>query len=450
MNAKRARTGRRIAILGAGREGRAALGWLRVHEPDAELTVIAEQQPETEISPWLRPREQLIVEPLSAVRLQKYDLLVRSPGISPYREPLRIARERGAAFTTATNLWFAAHPGARTVCITGTKGKSTTAALLAHLLHAAGLRVRLAGNIGVPLLGCEITDVDWWVIELSSYQIADLEAHPDIAVILNLSPEHLDWHGSAEVYFADKLRLADLVRDGGLILNGADSELTRRFGGRRDLTWFGSERGLGGNGNSLQGDPGGLAIQMPASLPGRHNRMNAAAALAAAEAVGADRAAAIAAIATFEGLPHRLQVLGERGGITYVNDSIASTPVATAAALEALAGRTVVLLVGGFDRGVDWTPYLADFTRYCPRAIIGLPDSGARIVERLRAGGVRCANGLHVAADLGEGLQRARSAAQVGDVILLSPGAPSFPRFADYRARGQAFARVAGFPPFVE
>lgn len=442
--------GRLIAILGAGREGRAALSWLRAREPEARFTVIAEQPPEADFTGWLPAGVELRVEPLEANRLAAFDLLVRSPGISLHREPLRAARERGARFTTATNLWFAAHPAARTLCITGTKGKSTTSALTAHLLRACGARTQLAGNIGAPLLDCPDAGCDWWVIELSSYQIADLEAQPEIAVILNLSPEHLDWHGSVESYIADKLRLADLVRSGGLVLNAGDPELAERFGGREDVTWFGAEAGIHVTADGIFGGPQPLPVTMPATLQGRHNRLNVAAALTAVRLAGADVERAAEAVAGFTGLPHRLQVLGERDGITFVNDSIASTPVATAAALEALSGCPLVLIVGGFDRGLDWNRHLGDFRRHAPRAVIGVPDNGERILEALRAGGVECEAGFHTVDGLSEAMDIARELARPRGTVLLSPGAPSFPRFRDYRERGQAFARLAGFPPFEE
>jgi UDP-N-acetylmuramoylalanine--D-glutamate ligase len=439
--------GRRIAILGAGREGRAALAWLRARAAGAEITIIAEQAPEAGFGAALRPRERLLVEPLDSARLLEFDLLIRSPGISPYREPLQVAREHGAQFTTPSSLWFATHPQARTVCITGTKGKSTTSALTAHLLRACGLRVQLAGNIGQPLLACAEDACDWWVIELSSYQIADLVASPTIAVILNLASEHLDWHGSAEAYIADKLRLAELTRAGTLILNASDPELAGRFAGRAGLVWFGAEAGIHVTAGGVYDAAYLLPVAVPESLPGRHNQMNVAAALSVVRATGADLRSAATAVRDFTALPHRLQLLGTRHGISFIDDSIASNPVATAAALEALAGRAVVLIVGGFDRGIDWGRYLPDFRRFAPRAVFGLPDNGERIIECLRAGGVVCSGGLHVVPSLEEAMNRACAAARPGDTVLLSPGAPSFPRFADYRERGRAFARLAGFSP---
>ena len=155
--------------------------------------------------------DRVICGPLSRVALEGYDLLIRSPGISPYRQSLQHAKSAGVEITTPSNLWFAAHPQEKTICVTGTKGKSTTSTLIAHALQSCGHRVRLAGNIGLPLLSCEDRNVDWWVIELSSYQLTDLMAAPTVAVILNLTAEHLDWHGGEQAYRRDKLRLAELA-----------------------------------------------------------------------------------------------------------------------------------------------------------------------------------------------------------------------------------------------
>ena len=236
--------GRRVAILGAGREGQAAYDWLRSRLPSIPLSVIAESAPAADFKFRLAEGDQILVEPFGSLRLCTFDVLVRSPGISPYREPLQAARAAGVRITSASNLWFAAHPDARTICITGTKGKSTTAALVAHMLQSCGREVRLAGNIGLPLLQCDDQGVDWWVIELSSYQIADLEATPTIAAFLNLSPEHLDWHGSEEHYRRDKLRLAALTEGGQIIVNAADAGLARYFQDAPNVAWFNRANGV--------------------------------------------------------------------------------------------------------------------------------------------------------------------------------------------------------------
>ncbi len=144
----------------------------------SDLALITESLPGEGFQQLLLPEDRLIIGPLSEAGLENFELLVRSPGVSPYRDSIRRASAAGAVVTTPSNLWFAEHPTEKTICITGTKGKSTTSALLAHMLESCGFRVQLAGNIGLPLLSCDREKVDWWVIELSSYQLADLQASP--------------------------------------------------------------------------------------------------------------------------------------------------------------------------------------------------------------------------------------------------------------------------------
>ncbi|HLF31545.1 MAG TPA: UDP-N-acetylmuramoyl-L-alanine--D-glutamate ligase [Xanthomonadales bacterium] len=438
---------RRIAILGAGREGQAAYAWLRRRLPSTRLSVIAEAAADPGFKASLAQGDQLLIEPLTRERLQTFEILVRSPGISMYREPVQAAMATGVRVTSPSNLWFAAHPQARTICVTGTKGKSTTSALVAHLLRSCGCAVQLAGNIGIPLLACDDRDVDWWVIELSSYQIADLEASPTIALFLNLSPEHLDWHGNEANYRRDKLRLAALASRGLVLVNAADAGLAGHFQSAANAVWFNAACGVHIDAGKFWYRQQELPLHMPAGLPGRHNLYNTAAALSVSALAGINLLQAAGAVASFESLPHRLQPLGQREGIYYINDSIATTPVATVAALEALQDKKIVLLVGGFDRGLDWTPYGSDFLNWPPRAVIGLPENGPRIIESLCRADLSPPAGFHPMPDMSSAVARARELAAPGDTILLSPGAPSFPQFVDFRDRGQQFARLCGFNP---
>jgi UDP-N-acetylmuramoylalanine--D-glutamate ligase len=437
--------GLRVAILGTGREGRAAWRYLRKSCPDLRLTLIDEQPPAAELLERLTEWDEVRAGPLSAAGLEDFDVLVRSPGISPYRDCLRHAIGAGVLVTSPSNLWFAAHADERTICVTGTKGKSTTAALLAHLLAAGGARVRLAGNIGKPLLDCDDRDVDWWVIEMSSYQLADLQARPNVAVLLNLTPEHLDWHGGERTYRRDKLRLAELARGRPVVANAADPVLREALAGTPNVTWFNDVGGLRASGGRLLDGPRELDLRRPQGLPGDHNLSNIAAALTVIRLVGGKLEPAAGAIENFQPLPHRLQLCGVRSGVRCVNDSISSTPVATAAALESFAGQRVTLIVGGLDRGVDWKPYMKTFVRHTPLAIIGIPASGAGILGTLDDCGVRPAEGLHDAPDLAAAVELALRISPEGAVLLLSPGAPSFPQFRDYRDRGRQFARFCGF-----
>ena len=221
--------GLRVALWGWGREGRAAYRALRHRLPALPLTLLCSES-EVDGARTLNDALLTIDTDVSTLRLSQFDVVVKSPGISPYKPEALAATERGTRFIGGTALWFAENPDARTICVTGTKGKSTTTALLAHLLRAGGHRTALCGNIGMPLL--ELLDVEqapeFWAVELSSYQTRDVAAsgvRPDIAVATNIFPEHLDWHGSEARYIQDKLSLLTDAKPHIAILNGNDSTL---------------------------------------------------------------------------------------------------------------------------------------------------------------------------------------------------------------------------------
>lgn len=437
--------GQRIAILGFGREGVAAYRWLKNRLADCRIQVFAETAPDAAVLGHLAPEDVLHVGSLEDAKLEAFDVLLRSPGISPYRPALQRVKATGVRILSPSTLWFAENPRARTICVTGTKGKSTTSALIAHMLRACGMRVQLAGNIGTALLGCEGKDIDWWVIELSSYQLCDLEGQPELGLLLNLSPEHLDWHGGVENYLHDKLRLAELTVKGGLIVNAADPLLQRKFAGDAAVHWFNESSGIWLDDRQFMDGERQLAVTMPLNMPGKHNRSNVAAALTTVRQAGFDLETVIASLATFQSLPHRLQVLGQRNRVSWINDSISSTPVATAAALEALSGRSIILLIGGLDRGLDWATYLPDFLTHPPKALIAMPDNGPAAAQTLLQLGLSCRGGHHEVQSLDEAVKLAGRLATDGDTVLMSPGAPSFPRFVDFQHRGLEFARLAGF-----
>jgi UDP-N-acetylmuramoylalanine--D-glutamate ligase len=452
----------RVAILGTGREGQAVWRQIRRRFPEKQLSMFSESDIDEGFAREFNPEvDKSHSGPLNVTSLKQFDILIRSAGISPYREELQKLRSLGLRFTTASNLWFAENPDAKTICISGTMGKSTTAALIAHLLCHAGVKARLAGNIGKPMLDFESAGTDWWVIELSSYQISDLEARPDIAVLLNLSEEHLDWHQGVENYRVDKLKLAGLVADGCLIVNFTDEELNGRLKNYPNISWFNQpgEWQAGKNGAFRQSgscdrrmarhkDLAGInpeIVTAPASLPGEHNMQNLAAALTVVEVLGLKIPRLDAALDSFLGLPHRLQLIGEKAGIRYFNDSISTTPVSVAAALQTVGFKDVVLLLGGMDRGLDWAGLTRSLLHQTPHAIIFMPDSGPKIFERFRAAGIQPEAGLHSVPDLKEAVVLAQGLVSEKGCILLSPGAPSFPYFRDYEERGNQFCKFAGF-----
>ena len=439
--------GQSIAIWGYGREGRAALQYLRTRLPGQPLTVFCNASEADEIAALGDAGIVCRSEP-GGDDLAAFDVVVKSPGISKYRPEALTAQAKGTRFIGGTALWFAAHPDARTVCVTATKGKSTVSALIAHLLRSAGKRTALVGNIGTPLL----ETMDWteqpefWVIEMSSYQTFEA-VRPEVAMMLNFYPEHLDWHGSLQAYFEDKSALITKSQARHVVLNDEAPRVAALADGLdAEVHWFNTSIGWHANGHTLyRGDTAVLDLrELP--MPGQHNAGNVCAALTAIDALGLDAAALAPAAKHFRPLPHRLQSLGEKNGIRYVNDSISTTPFASIAALECFMALPVAILVGGYDRGLDWDAFAEYVAVHPPKAIIAMGQNGARIAECLR--GINTP-GFHLseAADLSDAVHQAQQALPEGGVVLLSPGAPSFGIYADYVARGRHFAELAGFDP---
>ncbi|HEY8681789.1 MAG TPA: UDP-N-acetylmuramoyl-L-alanine--D-glutamate ligase, partial [Rhodanobacter sp.] len=340
---------RRVAVWGFGREGRAAIHALRQRCGDQHFTLFCGAT-EVEAARAFDPALDVVAGEPDATTLGQFDVVVKSPGISAYKPALLAAQAQGTQVTSGTALWFGENPDAHVIAVTGTKGKSTTSALIAHLTRALGVRTALAGNIGLPLLELLDQRADLWVIELSSFQTG--EAGPlELGVITSLYEEHLDWHGSRERYVADKLRLADVSRL--LLVNALQPALLERTQAHPHRLLFGQPEGWHVvDGFICRGTQKVFPVEQLAA-PGLHNALNACAALAALAAVGMDALAAAPALKHFRPLPHRLQPLGEHGGWHWVNDSISTTPLATLAALESLHGRAVTVLIGGHDRGLD-------------------------------------------------------------------------------------------------
>ena len=445
--------GKRVALWGWGREGRAAYDALRSRLPQQALNLFCSAAEAADAMACGDPL--LAIEHVaSGERLATFEVVVKSPGISPNKPEALFAAANGTRFIGGTALWFGerAHDGtmARTLCVTGTKGKSTTSALLAHLLRAAGLRTALAGNIGLPLLELLDAGAQAWVVELSSYQTGDVAAsgaRPAIAVVTNLFPEHLDWHGSEAGYIEDKLALVTRARPRVAVLNAADPRLAALQLPDSEIRWYGDARGWHLRGDALYRGDAFVMDTSALPLPGRHNRSNLCAVLTALEAFGLDAMAKAPHAASFQPLPNRLQPVGTRDGILYVNDSISTTPHATLAALEVYRGRPVAVLVGGHDRGVPWDDFAAAMRTQAPRAIVTMGQNGPRIHALLAPVAAASGFALQAASDLADAMDRARASLPAGGVVLLSPGAPSFGAYKDYVARGRHFAQLAGFDP---
>ena len=448
--------GRRVALWGWGREGRAAYHAIRARLPAQPLTLFCNAAEAEEVGAFVDASLHVELEATAAL-LGGQDIVVKSPGISPYSETARSAVAQGTRFIGGSTLWLDEQANAggyarNTICVTGTKGKSTTTALLAHLLRAGGHRTALVGNIGMPLL--EILEPEpspeFWAIELSSYQtldVASAQTRPEVAVVLNLFPEHLDWHGSEARYVADKLALVTQAKPRIAVLNAADPRLAALQLPDSEVHWFNHAEGWHLRGDDVYRGEQFVFDNTRTPLPGRHNRGNLCAVLAVIEALGLDAVALAAHAENFRPLPNRLQTLGTRDGITYVNDSISTTPHASLAALECFRGQRVAILVGGHDRGVDWSDFAGQVSHDAPAAIVTMGANGPRIHELLEPlvepAGFRLAS----AADLSDAIDKARGLLAGNGVLLLSPGAPSFGPYRDYVARARHFAQIAGFDP---
>jgi UDP-N-acetylmuramoylalanine--D-glutamate ligase len=437
--------GRRVAVWGLGREGRAAIGFLRRRHPDLPLTLLdeaADAQPPEGIAGI---RACAFGAEAIARALDGLDVIVKSPGVSLYHPLVDAARARGVAVTSLLNLWFAEKPPLTTICVTGTKGKSTTASLIAHLLQKLGRRAALAGNIGVPVSTIEPREADCAVIEVSSYQAADFAGLCDIAVLTSLFPEHLDWHGSAERYFRDKLNLLDHA-ERRVVNRDSAGEVARLLGTLPPRTVLFNDRdgihcreGAVFEGDRRIGAAGNPYLARP------HNLSNLAAALSATRLLGLDVAAGLAAAAAFRPLPHRQQELGERDGMLFVDDSISTTPESALAALAVYADRPVTIILGGHDRGIDYGKLVAALARGAAAAVVCLGESGARIHAALAQRGDFGA-GLSLVSSMAQAVAAARRMTPPGGVVLLSPAAPSYGQYHDFIERGRDFAARAGLP----
>jgi UDP-N-acetylmuramoylalanine--D-glutamate ligase len=445
--------GARIGVWGAGRETRSFAAQLARRLPATRVAVVAlDHDPGEDVRAALgAPDARLVTGAEVAGALASCDVVVRSPGVSTHRPELREVRAAGTPVTTATALWLAERGGRRVVGVTGTKGKSTTAALLAHLARAGGEAVGLAGNIGAPALDLlDRPPTEWAVVELSSYHTADLGTGPEVAVVTNLFREHTDWHGSEEAYRADKLRLLGLPGVRAAVLPAREPRLLDAVGPGVASTFYGQPDGwdAGPAGLTLRDELVVATAELP--LRGVHNTLNLCAALTALAAAGLRTPRLPDALRGFRALPHRLEVVAEHERVVWVDDSISTTPESTLAALASFADHPVVLLAGGQDRGQDYTE-LGRALAACGAAVLGLPTTGPRVVAAARRAGVPATRALETTgmeeavarARALVGLARAQELPEQGATVLLSPAAPSYDTYRDFEERGAHFQALA-------
>jgi UDP-N-acetylmuramoylalanine--D-glutamate ligase len=417
-------SGARVGVWGLGREGHANLRKLRAL--GVEPVLVDDHPGEPGV---------LATGEGGLKALQRCEVVVKTPGLSRYRPEVAQLEGLGIPVVGGLGLWLAEQDLQKVLCVTGTKGKSTTASLTGHLLTGLGYRCLVGGNIGVvPYDPAERTDLDYWVIEVSSYQAADLPYTPPVTAVTSLHPDHLDWHAGVEQYYRDKLSMCTQPGAELTVANG-DSDLLRQreqlLGPR--VEWVG------------ENDDPDADWMAPLGLLGRHNRRNALIARRCLAALGvpraADNAALCAAAVGYQPLPSRLTPIRTVAGVTFVDDSLSTNVLPTLAALDAFPGRRIALIVGGHDRGIDYAPLAAGvLARNAPTYVLTLPDSGPRIRAAIEQSGTGPA--VTDCPDLDEAVAKGFGWAQPDGIVLLSPAAPSFGRFRDYRDRSEAFAHA--------
>ena len=410
---------RRALVVGLARSGQAAALALARRNV---TTVGVDRSPDVDVGRLADAGVEVHRGTEEESLLEDVELLIKSPGV-PGESPLPVAaRARGIP------IWSEIELGARLlrnslIGITGTNGKTTTSELIGAMFRAAERPVAVAGNVGRPLTSLDGTLADdaWIVCELSSFQLEDIHRlRPRIAVLLNITPDHLDRHDTFEAYRAAKLRIFENQTEADLAI------VPRDFG----VVPGGAERIEFSGDDPLPAEP---------LIPGEHNRENAAAATAAARAAGIPEAAIAEALRSFPGVEHRLELVAEIDGVQFVNDSKASNTAAARRGIAAYPGRPLRLILGGSLKGESFDE-LAETLPPTVRSI----DLIGEATEELAAALGRAGRTFRRSGDLATAVGAAAGDAEPGDVVLLSPACASFDQFRNYEERGEVFRRLVG------
>ena len=376
----------------------------------------------------------------------RQDLIVPSPGVSPAMPALAAARAIGIPVWSEIELAWRFLRG-RLICITGSNGKTTTTSLAGHILETAGLPVQVAGNIGTPLISrVDVSsDAGFTVVEASSFQLESISAfRPDVALLLNLTQDHLDRHGSFEAYGRMKMRMFEnQTEEDAAILNADNAAAAQYAPSRPRVFWFSRQKRVA-SGCFLRddeivfrsdGSETVLLRRRDIGLRGDHNVENVLAAAAAAKLVGVEPGAIAEGVRSFAGVEHRIEFVATISGVDYFNDSKATNVDATLKALDAFPGNVLVIL-GGKDKGCDYT-ILRDALRRHARMVLLIGSSADKIEAEL--GGVVS---VERAGTMARAVEIAAARAQPGDTVLLAPACASFDQFESYEHRGRAFKQL--------
>ena len=423
----------KIAIIGYGKEGQAAYDYWR---DDNEITICDQK---TDVAVPDGVATQLGENYLAS--LEGFDLIVRSPFVRPDAIVNANSVDVIPKITSNTNEFMRACPTQNIIGITGTKGKGTTSSLLTAMLQAAGKTVHLGGNIGVAaldLLKNNVSQEDYVVLELSSFQLIDLQQSPTIAACLMVVSEHLDWHTDFQEYLAAKQQLFRWQTNEDTAVYYAANENSTMIASAGDATKIPYMQTPGAEviNNAIAIDGKTICTTDELQLLGAHNWQNVCAALTIAWGITKDAQAFHDALTTFRGLEHRLELVRELDGVRYYDDSFGTTPETAIVAMQAFAAPKVIVL-GGSDKGALYDELAAAVNSTNVRQALLIGDQAARIQAALDAIGFT--NYQPGGNTMTEIVQNAREHAQAGDVVLLSTGCASFGMFANYKDRGNQF-----------
>ncbi len=439
--------GKRVLVVGLARTGIAVSLFSAGYGAAVTAT---DEKPEAEMAETaarLRAAGvKIVLGAHSQEMFLEQDLIVVSPGVPAKLPALELARAQGIPVWSEIELAWRFLRG-KLVAITGSNGKTTTTSLVAHILKTAGIATLVGGNIGVPLLALveSSTDSSVTVAEISSFQLETIqEFRPEIGVLLNLTPDHLDRHESFESYAAAKMRLFEnqLDRDAA-VLNADDPEITRRMPARGHVYWFSRQKRVAEGAFVRDGEivfraDGAETVVVRRSeitLRGEHNLENVLAACAASYLAGAPAAAIATGVKTFRAVEHRLEFVAEVGGVQFYNDSKATNVDATLKAVEAFPGPLLVIL-GGKDKGSPYSP-LAEPLRQRARLAILIGAAAGKIAADI--GGTVP---IEHAVTLDRAVKLAAERSRPGDVVLLAPACSSFDQFENYEQRGRVFKEL--------
>ena len=431
-----------IIVFGLGVTGMSVARYLKRNGIDALFVDSRSEPPGLDELHELLPEADVILGDCADVGLKTINRIIASPGVADTAPLLTLARESGIDVVSDIEL-FAQDAQAPIVAVTGSNGKSTVTTLLALMCDAAGMTALAGANLGEPALDLLQQDKpDFYVLELSSFQLQRTNALPaKVAVLLNISADHLDWHESEKNYRKAKYRIFENAD--AAVIGRDDPDIARQVGKGTRVISFGPDAPEDGHYGLLEEEGTAflargeqlLLATSELALMGRHNQLNALAALAAGELMGLELSAMLQVLAEFPGLAHRMQLVARKKGVDFINDSKATNVGAALASIASIDG-IIVLIAGGEAKGGDFND-LSKALNDRLRAAVLIGSDAERIADALAD-----AAPVHIANDINEAVVQAAGYAEPGDTVLLAPGCASFDQFPNYMARGDAFAEA--------